>query len=289
MSANGNVSGHAEPLTSLILFTRVPVPGRAKTRLLPVLAADGCAHLQRAMVLDQVERLASLGLPLTISYADDAFDLVDGASYTQAFLDEAAFVARAAQEGREVAGVSGGAPAPLCCALQEGAGLGARMSRALEAELAAGASCALLMGSDLPLVTSEVLAQTVADFQASEADVLLCPSEDGGYWCVGLREPFPELFDQQVYGVSSVFENALAVCRAHGRSVMLGPVARDVDTPADLAWLAALARAADPRVGVRTGCALRRLGQIDQPPAPIEAPPATPARHPEQPRAPNAL
>jgi len=40
----------ATPL-SLVLFTRLPRPGRAKTRLIPALGAEGAAELQRRMTV----------------------------------------------------------------------------------------------------------------------------------------------------------------------------------------------------------------------------------------------
>lgn len=239
-------------VASLVLFTRVPVPGRAKTRLLPVLLGEQCAALQRAMACDAAEALGSLGLPVTVRYSDETCGLEDGTALREAFLAELRSAALAA-----------GAPSVRCLP-QEGAGLGERMGGALADELAAGHEACLLMGSDLPVVDADTLRAALAAFGVGgnagggdSADVLLGPSDDGGYWLVGLRAAFPELFAGKRYGTGSVFDEALAACRACGRAVALGPAAGDVDTPDDLERLADLVDRGDRRVGPRTSAWVR--------------------------------
>ena len=237
---------------SLVLFTRVPVPGRAKTRLLPVLSGERCAALQRAMACDAAEALGSLGLPVTVRYSDETSDLEDGAAVREAFLGALRSAALAA-----------GAPSVRCLP-QEGAGLGERMGRALADELAAGRGACLLMGSDLPTVDAGTLRAAFAAFGigggadgGDPADVLLGPSDDGGYWLVGLHAAFPELFAGKRYGTGGVLDEALAACRAWGRTVALGPAAGDVDTPDDLERLADLVDRGGRQVGPRTSAWVR--------------------------------
>ena len=237
---------------SLVLFTRVPVPGRAKTRLLPVLSGEQCAALQRAMACDAAAALGSLGLPVTVRYSDETCGLEGGAALRGAFLGALRSAALAAS-----------APSVRCMP-QEGAGLGERMEGALADELAADRGACLLMGSDLPAVDAAALRAALSAFGigggvdgGNPADVLLGPSDDGGYWLVGLRAAFPELFAGKRYGTGSVLDEALAACQACGRTVVLGPVAGDVDTPDDLERLADLVDRGDRRVGPRTSTWVR--------------------------------
>lgn len=225
---------------TIVLFTRVPVPGRAKTRLLPALPAHACSMLQEAMAHDEAERLASLGMSLAIHYSNEADGLADADAV------EARFCLR----------MRGVAPDARLCP-QVGAGLGERMDAAITSELGRGAPWCLLMGSDLPLVTVELVYEAIDAF--GNSDALLCPSDDGGYWMVGLRRPCPALFAGKRYGTGSVLEEACAACRASGLEVALGPVTRDIDTPDDLAWLRGLVQAGDRRVGPRTGRCVRAL------------------------------
>lgn len=229
----------------LILFTRIPVPGRSKTRLQPVLSPTLSAELQYAMLLDQAKRLASLELPLTVCYADDGCDLAAVEAFCAAVQDHAL-------------------GATVHFERQRGEDLGTRMATAIDSELARGAAGVLLMGSDLPLVTPAVLREALEAFAST--DVLLCPSDDGGYWAVGLRASIPALFTTGGYGGPSVCERAMAAARGAGYSVALGPTSRDIDTPADLMWLLGLGHDSGSQVGPCTCAVLELIETIEMAP-----------------------
>ena len=200
-------------MPTLILFTRVPKAGQAKTRLIPALGEHGAAEFQwrlLARLLGELRHGAEQGLwRLRVYYCG-----TEGFERLRSMAGEGVvFVEQA-----------------------DNADLGARMRAALERELGAGAPAVGLMGSDLPEATAGVVAEALGLLEDPAVDVSLCPVEDGGYWFVGLKRPFPQLFEGTVYGGASVFEDALAACAAHGRAVAAGPRLHDVDTPEDLAW-----------------------------------------------------
>lgn len=249
-SLNGSAGARPGARPAIILFTRIPVPGRVKTRLLSALSGEECARLQEAMLLDEAERLEAVcrrsSLSLAVYYSDETADLSDAeaSALRERFFEQV----RAAAPFARFEG-------------QTGEGLGARMHNAMCAELAAGAPWCILMGSDLPLVTFDLVEKAIATFEgedwesgplATPSDVVLCPSDDGGYWLVGLRRPCPELFSGKRYGVGSVLAEALATCYDLGLAVALGPTACDLDTPDELEELRSLAQSGDPRVGKRT-------------------------------------
>lgn len=200
-------------MPTLILFTRVPKAGQAKTRLIPALGEHGAAEFQwrlLARLLGELRHGAEQGLwRLRVYYCGtEGFErLRSMAGKGVVFVEQA-----------------------------DNADLGARMRAALERELGAGAPAVGLMGSDLPEATASVVAEALGLLEDPAVDVSLCPVEDGGYWFVGLKQPFPQLFKGTTYGGASVFEDALAACAAHGRTVATGPRLHDVDTPEDLAW-----------------------------------------------------
>ena len=200
-------------MPTLILFTRVPRAGQAKTRLIPALGEHGAAEFQwrlLARLLGELRHGAEQGLwRLRVYYCG-----TEGLERLRSMAGEGVvFVEQA-----------------------DNADLGVRMRAALERELGAGAPVVGLMGSDLPEATAGVVAEALGLLEDPAVDVSLCPVEDGGYWFVGLKRPFPQLFEGTVYGGASVFEDALAACAAHGRTVATGPRLHDVDTPEDLAW-----------------------------------------------------
>ena len=203
----------AAAMPTLILFTRVPKAGQAKTRLIPALGEHGAAEFQwrlLARLLGELRHGAEQGLwRLRVYYCG-----TEGLERLRSMAGEGVvFVEQA-----------------------DNADLGVRMRAALERELGAGAPVVGLMGSDLPEATAGVVAEALGLLEDPAVDVSLCPVEDGGYWFVGLKRPFPQLFEGTVYGGASVFEDALAACAAHGRAVAAGPRLHDVDTPEDLAW-----------------------------------------------------
>ncbi len=197
---------------ALLCFTRLPVPGRTKTRLMPLLTGEECAALHTAFLRDIAEVCGGLDAALYAAYSPEG----DWTALRGLFPTAQGFFP------------------------QSGAGLGERMHHALTTVLALGYDACVLIGSDLPELTAGHL---TAAFSALEsAEVTLGPTADGGYYLVGLRKPFAALFTGQTYGHASVYEDAAAAVRAAGRSFLPAPPCRDVDVPEDLRRLLETAR-----------------------------------------------
>lgn len=226
-----------------IVFTRVPVPGKVKTRLLSRLSGDDCALLQEAMILDLVEDLSRAGNPLSICCSDEWRCVEDGERLYSRFIESA----------REVCA----APCELHVFEQEGDDMGARMTRAVEAAFDSGAASCLLMGSDLPYIARENV--YAAERALRGADVVFGPSRDKGYWLVGVKEPFRALFENKRFGEGPVLEQAIASCRACGKTVSLVCESPDIDTPEDYEALVAHVLDGDIRVGTRVAAVVGRL------------------------------
>lgn len=189
-----------------ILFTRLPIAGQTKTRLIPYLSGEQCASLHKALLCDIMPVLRQLAKDIFVFYTP----------------------ANQAEEAQALQDLLG----PAQYYQQQGEDLGIRMHQALSAVLQLGYESCVLLGADIPLLTVEDF-QQVDELLASH-DVVLCPTDDGGYWLVGLKQPFDSLFIGQEYSVDSVLEQAIAVCRQHRRGLVLGPRKLDIDTPEDL-------------------------------------------------------
>jgi uncharacterized protein len=74
-------------------------------------------------------------------------------------------------------------------------------------------------------------ARALAD---GEADVVIGPSDDGGYYLIGLREPRAVLFEDVPWSTAEVLAVTLARAHGFGLRVHLLPAWFDVDTEADL-------------------------------------------------------
>lgn len=190
-----------------ICLTRIPEPGRTKTRLMPFLSGEECAALHIAFLRD----LSDLS-------REAAVDL---------------FIAHTPGEGWEM--LREIFPGAKDFFPQEGEDLGARMHNAMTKVLALGYDACVLTGADLPRMTAAHLA---SGFDAlSSADVVFGPTADGGYYLVGLKQPCAAIFEKQIYGVSTVFEMTCAAAKKAGCTVAKALPCDDVDTPEELRTL----------------------------------------------------
>ena len=192
---------------AIALMARAPVPGRAKTRLIPRLGAAGAARLHADMTRHALQQIARSGMAATLWCDPDP---------AHPFFAECArdfgIVLRAQPQGD----------------------LGQRMHAIFEA----ADSPLLLMGSDCPVIDAEAL-RICARALAKSAAVFL-PTADGGYGLVGLRSPISAIFADISWGTDAV----MAATRRKLAALNIGwnepAQIWDVDTPADLGRLAAL-------------------------------------------------
>lgn len=193
---------------AMILFSRLPIPGQTKTRLMPALSGAECAALHNAMLADIALVLHRTGKDLFVFYTPDGFkesleqfkELVGGAVYLS----------------------------------QAGSGLGQRMYHAVSTVLDRGYADCLLVGSDMPFLTLADIDE--ADRQLAGCDLTLAPSRDGGYWLIGLKRPLKPVLEQQAYGTATVLEQTITCCNRYGLRVGLANPGRDIDLPEDLLY-----------------------------------------------------
>jgi hypothetical protein len=207
---------------TLIVFTREPVAGETKTRLIPRLGARKAAALAHAFTLDALAKAQSLRVPIVI--AGSAPGDARRASYFRA-------LARRFDAGL----------------VDQGEGnLGARMARALAPLCDAGA---VLIGTDTPSLPPKLLARNVALLRRTR--VVLGPSLDGGYYLIGVRGPLPDIFRGIRWGSTQVLAETIRRLRRMRIPYALGPSWYDVDRWSDLMLLAAHLSLHADSVGLR--------------------------------------
>ena len=128
-------------------------------------------------------------------------------------------------------------PADVRLLPQRGADLGARMSRLLSDLLAEGYAGAIAVGTDTPTLPTAYLVEACEALRSGAADVVLGPSEDGGYYLIGLGAPAPELFVDMPWSTATVYAETLARARAGGRRISRLADWFDVDRVPDLVRL----------------------------------------------------
>jgi len=218
----------------------VPRAGRVKTRLVPPLDTRQALGLHVALVTHAA---------LVIRRA---------ARRTGA----AAFIAWSAPWKSPATGPL----APLTAAVagcarrpQTGGDLGRRMRVAVRRLLARGHAGVVVVGSDAPLVGAGHIVRAVRALGAG-APAVIGPAEDGGYYLIGLSSDRPDLFTGIPWGSGRVLGATLARLRRARLAVVVLPRARDVDRPADLAWLRAALAGRRRRRAPAVAAFLRTLG-----------------------------
>ena len=117
--------------------------------------------------------------------------------------------------------------------VQVGANLGERMATAFDHAFARHHDRVIIIGSDCPGVTTELLEEALAALTTHE--VVVGPANDGGYYLLGLRHPHPSLFTDMAWSTPEVLEETLARTQVQGLSTHQLPYLSDVDHLED--WL----------------------------------------------------
>ncbi len=121
---------------------------------------------------------------------------------------------------------------------QKGAHLGERMKNGFDWAFDRGAKRAILLGTDCPELSEEVLLEGFS--LLSQCDLVLGPARDGGYYLIGLRRPCSALFENISWGTSRVFDETIQRTRAAGISTRFTRTLSDLDTIEDLPLFQAL-------------------------------------------------
>ncbi len=207
----------------LIIFARYPEPGKTKTRLIPILGPEGAADLHRRMAEYTLIRMRSLKNSSTISL-------------------EIRFA------GGSIEAMKNWAGPDLAYTSQGNGDLGQRMDLAFEQAFQAGMEKAVIVGTDCPGLTEDLARQ--AFDRLEEADVVLGPAYDGGYYLIGLKRPAAGLFQDIPWGTAEVLEKTLtAVKNLRMRVSLLSPL-QDVDRPDDLAVWESLVEKRFPLISI---------------------------------------
>jgi rSAM/selenodomain-associated transferase 1 len=201
--------GTTEPASVLVMqFAKWPEAGRVKTRLMPELGAEGAMDAHVRLSLAVLENLVASGYDVQFLWDRP--------------LDAAPSAALPIIERLETHGVGH--------AWQQGGVLGERMTGALESGLEKAAK-AMIVGSDCPSVDADYVRLAVSALD--DVDVVLGPSDDGGYVLIGARKLAPQMLADVAWGTDKALEQTCERLTKAGLSFAVLPEKWDVDEPAD--------------------------------------------------------
>ncbi len=107
-----------------------------------------------------------------------------------------------------------------------------RMARAFREAFDAGTRQAVLIGTDCPGITPDIIRDAFDGL--GQNDLVLGAANDGGYYLIGLRRPIPELFVNMPWGTSEVMRKTVMTAEELGLSVGMVETLTDVDNAEDL-------------------------------------------------------
>jgi rSAM/selenodomain-associated transferase 1 len=208
-------SSGADPV--LVIMAKAPKPGAVKTRLTPSLSPDVVTAFYRCLLDDTLALALSLG------------DTEVAIMCPEPDVNELTQLA-----GKDVTVVA-----------QEGKGLAAGLTSVFAHFAEGHHRRTIAFNSDSPHLPRSVLEEAFATLV--KHDVVVGPSEDGGYYLVGAKASHPALFASDGMGTSSALERLLSNARALGLSVGFLDPFYDIDVADDLTRLAAELRLAPTR------------------------------------------
>ena len=198
----------------ILLFARLPVLGKVKTRLKSALSNIEILALYEAMLKRIVSLLNESNL-----------------AEVQLWLDN-----NPSNENEFVSDL----PWHFKMNEQVGRDLGDKMNFAINKSLVSNNSkCALLLGSDCPALTLDYVDNALSLLNEG-AQLVLGPAEDGGYVLIGVNKSYPELFQGIQWGTDKVLEETILKAKSIGIDYVCLEPLWDVDRPDDIGRLSEL-------------------------------------------------
>lgn len=191
---------------AIIIFTRIPLPGKTKTRMMPALTPKQCAKLHECFLQDIKEACGQTGTDVFVCYAPEGDDKL--------------------QVLKNILGCQ------KEYFLQAGRDLGERMFRAFRIVLGKGYHSCVLIGTDVPELKAEHIRR--AFHVLERADVVFGRTSDGGYYLVGMKMLRQEVFGLEHYGHGKVLEDTVRELKLHGIQVGYTDTLDDMDNREDL-------------------------------------------------------
>ena len=199
-----------EVRSAVAIMAKAPQPGQVKTRLCPPLSHREAAQLYHCFLRDKIAQVNALPrVAPVVSYSPDE--------------SKSAFQHLT--------------PRRFLLIPQRGDDLGARLVFTFDQLFRQGYTQVIVVDSDTPTLPTAYLEQGLRLIAARQNDVVLGPTEDGGYYLVGLRRSHPKLFERMPWSTSRVLPETRRRSEQSGLTVAYTDSWYDVDTPADLTRL----------------------------------------------------
>lgn len=210
-----------KPLNHVLIFTKYPTAGYAKTRLIPAVGAERAAEISRKLsrrVVHTARNFLSYSTHPAVLRIYLACSTQHRAELSGKWLDQpdAGFISRESLHK------------------QADGNLGQKLSAAFAASFEDGAGKALVIGADIPEIDGELLAEAFRRLE--DADLVVGPAADGGYYLLAMKRLYIRLFENIPWSTEMVYTTTITKAEEIGLSVFRLRTLRDVDLPEDLSY-----------------------------------------------------
>jgi rSAM/selenodomain-associated transferase 1 len=195
----------------VIVMVKAPRAGFVKTRLVPELSETDAAALAACFAQDVVRGAGQVADNLLIAYTPS--------------------------NGREV--LEAILPGGVLWFEQQGEDLGARLESVAAHATDLDFAPLIFIGADSPTLPPAFIATAIERLIAKEADVVLGPTEDGGYYLIGFQRCERGLFQDIAWSTPQAYEQTAQNAARLGLRLLQLPTWYDVDMPSDLLRLRA--------------------------------------------------
>ena len=197
--------------SAVIVMIKAPRAGFVKTRLTPALSDADAAALAVCFAQDAVSCASRVASEVIIAYAPS-----DGRSMLEASL-----------------------PGGLRWLEQRGQDLGERLEAITAQAFEIGFGPLVFTGTDSPTLPPDFITAAINSLTATGSDIALGPTDDGGFYLVGLRQPVRGIFQNVAWSTCEAYAHVARNAALLGLRLLELPLWYDVDTPADLQRLRA--------------------------------------------------
>ena len=191
----------ATPRPLLIVFYRNPVRGAVKTRLAATVGDEKALQIFSKLALHTQDIVAEVAVDKNVCYSESI------------------------QEGDVW-------PDHYQKTVQHGADLGERMKDAFARGFRSGYNAICIIGTDCLELTGNIVVEAFESLR--HADAVIGPAQDGGYYLLGMRKLYPEVFRNKAWSTETVCRDTIADFERLGLTFVKLPVLCDVDTEEDL-------------------------------------------------------
>ncbi|MEG0249798.1 MAG: TIGR04282 family arsenosugar biosynthesis glycosyltransferase [Peptostreptococcus sp.] len=189
----------------LIIFTRLPIAGKTKTRLEKKLAQVECASLHVNMLKDLNETAKSVDADVFISFTPNG----DTSLISEIFTVENEMFSQ-----------------------KEDADIWERMFFAMKNVFDKGYDQVVLIGADIPEITPDHINKSFDKLKSN--DLVITPTEDCGYCLIGSAFPNQKIFNLQAFTKGNIFSNTLNLALESGNTIHVNEKLLDLDESEDL-------------------------------------------------------